>query len=199
MNRISILALLAALLPAAATRADGYLYSPYATQRTMITADWEYAIPVFSLRSQLIQANSPAGIGLGVRTGIAERLSVGFDFTWNNFQDTYSSGEHATFIALTGMATLHYYLGRSEVQPYVGLGAGAMYRRSSWESGPVQAGFGFCASPQFGVLFTVTRGIALNVLARYVFTTGSFDVDGDGAWRVKYPQWIGLQAGVALY
>ncbi len=96
------------------------------------------------------------------------------------------------------MATLHYYLGRSEVQPYVGLGAGAMYRRSTWESGPAQTGFGFCASPQFGVLFTVTRGIALNVLARYVFTTGSFDVDGVGAWRVKYPQWIGLQAGVAL-
>jgi hypothetical protein len=41
--------------------------------------------------------------------------------------------------------------------------------------------------------------LALNVAARYEFTTASFDVNGNPALSVKYPSWLAVQVGFAIY
>jgi len=196
LPRILLLVVLA--LPSAA-KAEGYLYSEFAPRRTLYTVAWEYGFPTLALRSAFVNGSSPAGVEAGLQFGVAPLLSWGIDFTWNKFQSTYPQGAQATFWAVSGRATLDWYLSRSSIQPFLGIGVGGLYREAVYGPGPTQTGFGFCVDPQVGVMFTVDDGVAIKIAARWEFTTASFDVNGSPTWPVKNPSWVGVQAGLALY
>ncbi len=203
MRRLTHIALAALTLVTTArlspARAEGYLWSEYLARSTLLTASWEYGIPVLDLRSKFVSSNSVAGVNAGVRFGILPQLSAGIDATWNDFSGT-RAGAEVRFRAISGRPTMHYYFTRSEIQPYVGLGVGVAYREAVLGGGPTQTYFGLCVDPQIGVLLTFTEGVALNVAARFELTTTSFVVNGDPAlWEVTRPSWIGLQVGLATY
>jgi outer membrane protein W len=190
---------LAVALSASPARAEGYLYSPYAHRPTLTTAGWELAVPVMDLRSKFIDAMSTTGLGLGMRYELGTQLSAGADVAWNRFEQNSALGDHFRFDAVSLRGTLHYYFTGSEIQPYAGIGAGGLYREAVLNTGPTQTGFGLCAGPELGLLLTFSQGLALNVAARYEFTTTSFDVNGNPAFNVKFPSWVAVQVGLAIY
>jgi hypothetical protein len=200
-SRRSVLVLMIALSAASASpaRADGYLQSPYEHRTVLTTAGWELSVPVTDLRSNFINATSTTGVGLGVRFGLATQLSVGADLAWNRFQQSSALGDTLRMDAISLRGTAHYYFTGFEFQPYAGIGVGGLYREAVLNVGPTQTGFGLCGGPELGLLLTVGRGLALNVQARYEFTTASFDVNGNPNWHVKFPSWVSVQVGLAAY
>jgi hypothetical protein len=196
-----VLALTIALsaLSASPVRADGYLPNPYEHRTFLTTAGWELSVPVLDLRSNFINATSTTGVGLGMRFGLATQLSAGADLAWNRFQQSSALGDTLRMDAISLRGTVHYYFTGSAFQPYAGIGVGGLYREAVLNTGPTQTGFGLCGGPELGLLLTVDRGLALNVQARYVFTTASFDVNGNPNWHVKFPSWVGVQVGLAAY
>ena len=198
-RRVLILTIALSAPSASPARADGYLSSLYEHKPVLTTAGWEFSVPVMDLRSNFINATSTTGLGLGMRFGLGTQLSAGADFAWNRFQQSSALGDTLRMDAITLRGTLHYYFTGSEIQPYAGIGAGGLYREAVLNGGPSQTGFGLCGGPELGLLLTVSQGLALNVAARYEFTTASFDVNGNPNWHVKFPSWVGVQVGVGVY
>jgi len=198
-NVVARTLLLACVLHPAAAIADGYMYSAYAHRPFLLGVSWEYGLPTADLRTNFVNRGSPSGVQATVRYGLAARFSAGLDLSWNRFQQTLPTGDQARMDATSARATVHYYLLASEIQPYVGVGAGGVWRRATLGAAPSQTGFGFCVDPQVGVLLTVGNGVALNVHARYVFTTASFDLGGQPQVSVRSPRWVQAGVGVALY
>jgi outer membrane protein W len=165
----------------------------------MLQIGWEYSFPVSQLQARFIDSGTPVGIQGEFRTTLLTQLSAGVAVTWNKFEQTYTTGEEASYNAISVRGTLHYYFTRSSIQPYVGLGVGGVYQEALFSGGPGQTEFAFCADPQVGLLLTLDQGFAVNVLVRYEFTTGSFDVNGSPGWTVANPQWVAIQVGLAFY
>jgi hypothetical protein len=196
--RRALLLALAVIAPGA-SRADGYLSSEFEHRPVLTMAGWELAVPTMSLRSSFIDATSTTGLGVGMRFGVGSQLSMGVDLGWNRFEQSSTLGDRFHMDATSLRLSLHYYFTGSEIQPYVGIGAGGVYREAILNGGPTQTGFGGIGGPELGLLLTVGQGLALNVTARYEFTTASFDVNGNPSWKVKYPSWVGVQVGLAVY
>ena len=193
-----MLALVVAL-GASSARAEGYLSSPYAHRPVLATAGWELAVPVMSLRSNFIDARSLAGLRLGMRFEAGDRLSIGADVGWNRFRQDTALGDQLRMDVVTLRATVHYYFGGSDTQPYLGAGLGGLYREAVLNAGPTQAGWGALGGPELGLLLVVGEGLAIDLAVRYEITTASFDVNGNPAWHVKYPAWLGAHVGFAAF
>jgi hypothetical protein len=198
-RRVLVLVIALSAPSASPARADGYLQSMYEHRTVLMTAGWELGVPVADLRSDFINATSATGFGLGVRFGLGTQLSAGADLSWNRFQQSSALGDTLRMDAISVRGTFHYYFTGSEFQPYAGVAIGGLYREAVLNAGPTQTGIGLCGGPELGLLLTMSRGLALNVAARYEFTTASFDVNGNPNWHVKLPSWVGVQVGLAVY
>ncbi len=197
------LALLSCASPA---RADAYLDDWHPSQ-TFWSVGWESAFPVGSLQQNWINRQGWMGGGFDVRVGVVGRLSVGVAGSWNWFNQTYSSltvqdgpvtvtgPVYRRLSAFTLRATTHYYLTQTAVQPYVGVGIGAVFASTMQQSATlVRNGYttALAVDPEFGILFNLVPRVAFYVLGRYEFTLASFS-------SVTHAQWIAAQAGIAWY
>ena len=149
---------------------------------TLFALDWELAQPLYDLRNFV--DTSPYGAAIEARFALGRHFSTGLELNWNSFTDGPNHGIDAFAAGWTG----HWYLSRSSVQPYLGVGVGPMYRRMD----PSDDFFGLSVDPQLGCLFTLDKGVALNVAVRYEFTT-------TWAYSVYHSQWLGFRVGIAAY
>ena len=193
-----VLLSLALLAPTLARADDGFIQTERVHRSKMLSFAWEYAIPTGSLRADLVNTGSPAGLDVGARFGLSRRLSLGAAFTWNGFTQSGDPKKSLQSVALR--ATAHWYFTSSAIQPYVGLFAGGAYVEVIQGAGPTQTGFAPLAGPELGCLFTVADGLALIVGARYQMTFANISVNDDPALPViHWPSWVAIQLGVGFY
>lgn len=195
----------ALLLAAGAARADGFAQSGLQLS-TLVSLSWEATVPQGALRD-FADGVGWRGGELQVAAGVARRLSLGVCGSWNWLSQSYPSGSlqfpdavltGATYrrAQLVGLrAILHWYLAGGAVQPWIGAGLGGGWhesyvavadmaqRTSAWHA---------AAEPRAGLLWTVRPGLAVNVQARYAFTTARI---GDA----RDARWLALGVGVAVY
>jgi outer membrane protein len=142
---------------------------------------------------QYISAVSPIGFNLEGRSKVTKHLSVGLAFGYNKYAQTSematipldnggtASGplyRYAHF--LSPRITTHYYFLDQSVQPYVGVGVGAVWsfayqRTADLERG--DSGFHFAAHAEAGLYWSLAVSdsrLALTAAVRYTFTTVSF-------------------------
>jgi hypothetical protein len=200
------LAAAALLLPVTIARADAYLddWHPY---QTYWSVGWESGFPVGSLQRNWIDAPGWLGGAFDFRVGVVGRLSVGVTGTWNWFNQTYpqvtvtepqvtvTGPVYRRLSANSLLATTHYYLTQSAIQPYVGVGVGVVWANTLRQSSNLKDGAtttALAVSPQVGVLFNLVPRVAFYVLGRYQFTLADFA-------PVQNAQWFAAQAGIAWY
>jgi hypothetical protein len=187
-----------ALLIASPALADAFVPHRFGVQGRLFAVGWEPAVPVPELYERMQGDRSVAGAYGEARFGVAEHLSLGAALSWNRFSTPEAYAPTARLEAFSLRGTVHYYPWIATVQPYVGVGAGAV-KRSHTVTGVVdERGYGWCVDPQIGVLVTVDYGFALNVLARYEITTARLE-PAPGRGTLRRPSWVGLAIGVALY
>ena len=192
-----LLLAVAMLLPLQA-HADGFIQTTQLHRSRLIAFNWEYAIPVLTLRAGLVSEGSPAGFDLGLRFGVSRRLSLGVSGTWNKI--TQSASPSASFQALSLRGTAHWYFSNSEFQPYVGLFAGGAYLESIQGSGPTKINWAPVAGPELGMLLTIADGLALIVAGRYEIAFTKIQVNGNpDLATLKSPSWVAIQVGFAFY
>lgn len=198
--------LVAALaLLAGAARADGFQDTAY-RRSTLLSVTWEVGVPLAGLRDYVDEPGLRGG-QLEIRRGVARRLSLGLAATWSWLAQSHAwkSVEYAN-ATVTGplyqrvrLATVrgtgHWYLSGGPLQPYVGVGAGALsYETYRNVAGSVETGSGWTAvvDPQFGVLWSIGRGLAVHVQAHFLYSRARFSGVDDA-------RWLGIQAGLAGY
>jgi hypothetical protein len=188
-----------ALLVASPALAEGFRPHRSGGPSRLFAIAWEPALPLQELNDRMRGNESLAGASFEVRFGVAEALSLGAAISWNRFSTPDAHAPAARMEAFSGRATVHYYPWIAQVQPYVGLGAGAVKRSHTVEGVLDESGFGWCVDPQLGVLVTLDYGFALNVVARYEVTNASLSPDVPGRPPVSRPSWLGVGVGVAFY
>lgn len=192
-------------LAAGAARADGFQQTRY-RRDTLLAVGWEVAVPSRQLRDY-VRDPGYRGLQLEVRQGIGRSISLGLATSWSwlaqtdpshaiPFEDATVTGpvyQRARFATLR--ATAHWYPARGEVQPYLGIGAGAL----SWEtyrmlgaSAEKRSGWAPALDPQLGLLWTLSRGAAVHLQARYQYSTARF-------LGVRDASWLGFELGLAAY
>jgi len=186
----SIVAL--ALLAAGAVRADEAWVSTgsYRPSATMWLLNWEIAGPIGDF-GKYISDTSLRGFSVEGRSFVKENLTVGGSFSWNRYQQTYSSltvpvgngvatgpvYRYADMFALR--ALVHYYFGKGNLQPYLGAGIGGAWSYAYQQVADLsrnQSNFNFILSPEVGLIFRVAGGgtnAGLNVAFRYTYTTAT--------------------------
>ncbi len=190
------LLLLLAFAPVPASAFDGFLWRN--TGDTLYAFSWEFANPVKDLQSQFASKLSRSGLQLEFRSGLGAHFTAGVAASWNHFHDRVDDLAH-DMNQVSVRATAHVYLGSGRVQPYVGAGAGGIWREVAVEGFKSTRGVGVCADPEAGILLSLSTGFALNLMARYEFTNASFQVPGSPGVRVASPRWFGVSAGIAFY
>jgi opacity protein-like surface antigen len=202
----ALLAASAALVAAEPARATGYLddWHPY---QTYWAVGWTTAVPLAGMRTGFIENPGWLGGGFDIQIGVAGRLAVGVNGTWNWFDQTFSNltiqRSSFTFTgpvyrrlsAFTALGTARYYLTQGAVQPWVGAGIGGTWfssveqvvnlSRSDYNSG-------FAITGEAGVLFTVAERLGLSLGARYQYNLTTLPGAGSA-------QWVSALAGVAYY
>jgi hypothetical protein len=189
-----------------AARADGYL-DPWHPYQTYWSIAWQAGFPVLELNEALVGAPSWIGGAVAVRVGVLQRLAVGVAGNWNWFTDTSPFGTvQRPDYTVTGpsyrrvsfgtvMGTVHWYATKGSVQPYVGVGVGAVWFDALVQSVDVKdysAGAAFAVAPEAGLLFTVVPRFGF-------FLSGSYTWSQAEVFGVKNAQWIGAQVGAAYY
>ncbi len=186
--------------------ASGYLdeWHPY---QTYWAVGWSAAVPLAAYRSGFISNTGWLGGGFDARVGVAGPIAVGMSGTWNYFEQTFSSLQleqgNVTFTGpvfrrtstFTALATVHWYLTRSNVQPFVGAGMGGMWANTNQQivnlpEGSVTSGLAIAG--EAGVLFTVAERLGLYLSGRYQVSLTTIQ-------GIANPQWVSGQAGVAYY
>ncbi len=142
--------------------------------------------PSFPFGENAASINRSGWRGAGLETGIflTEKFSIGISGNWHVFykpagetsvrtddNTTYSGRGYRYINAVPLFATGHYYLGKGDrLTPYLGVGAGTIYRRhdtlignydfrlSSWQFG---------LFPELGLQYPVGPGVRIGVNARY--------------------------------
>jgi opacity protein-like surface antigen len=212
VSRLRIVSVALALAAAGAARADGYLESRYSLTR-FLSLDWEPAMPMAGFEGGtggldgFVEDSTLRGIQFDIRWGVARHLSLGIATSWHWFAQNYDSKtvqlDGATVTAAvyervqlaTLRATLHWYLTDGPVQPYLGFGVGGAYYDSQiavTDLTEPESGFALAGDPEIGLLWTIGPGLAVQVLARYQYTTASFA-------GVENAQYLVVGIGLAAY
>jgi hypothetical protein len=200
------LALIPALFLATGTaRADGFLESG-SQLPTLVSLSWEGVVPQGPMRG-FVDQTAWRGGELQIATGVARHLSLGMCASWNwvaqafpsgsfQFPDATITGAAYRRVQLVGLrATLQWYLTGGPVQPWLGAGLGGGWHQSYLAvADVVRTGSAWhaAAEPRAGLLWTVSRGLAVNLQARYVFTTARI---GDA----RDARWLAVDLGLAVY
>jgi opacity protein-like surface antigen len=150
--------------------------------------------PSFRLGENSASVNRWGWRGVGVETGffLSRNFSLGISGNWHVFykpagetsvrttdNTTYSGRGYRYINAAPLFATGHYYFGTGErLTPYVGAGAGAIYRRHDVLVGNYdfrRSGWQFGLFPELGLQYPISQGvrIALNARYNYGFGTGN--------------------------
>lgn len=205
MKRALRSALLAAALGPGVARADGFVESAFQLP-TLVSIGPEVAISQRALRD-LVDAPSFRGGHLEVTFGLARQLAAGLSGSWNWMAQGFPSGSlQLPNGAITGRAyrrvqladlrgTATWYLAKGPAQPYLGVGLGGGWHSTYVAVASVvrtSGGWHAAGEPRAGLLWTVRRGVAVNLQARYVFTNAQI---GD----VRDARWLALDVGIALY
>jgi opacity protein-like surface antigen len=93
------------------------------------------------------------------------------------------------------VGTLHWYLTSGAVQPFVGVGVGAVWFDTRVQSVDVKdsvAGVALAVVPEAGFLFTLVPRFGVYVSGTYHWTQAAL-------YGVKNAQWAGGQVGAAYY
>jgi opacity protein-like surface antigen len=205
------LAIAAALFLAAAgaprpARATGYLdhWHPYQTYWAIA---WQAAVPVLDLNQGFVGAPSWVGGAIAVRVGVLPRVAVGVAGDWNWFTDTVPFGvverpdytitgpSYRRLATYSVLGTLHWYMTQTAVQPYVGVGVGAVWFDTRVQSVDVKdssAGVALAVAPEAGILFTIVPRFGFYASGTYHWTQATL-------YGVKNAQWVGAQLGAAYY
>jgi hypothetical protein len=202
----TLLALLTALILGAGTAcADGYADSAYRLP-TLVAIGWESIVPQRALRGTLDRTSFRGG-QLEIGYGVARHLSLGFSGSWSWMAQSFAAGSlplpdgeitgkaYRRVQLVELRATAHRYLTNGPVQPYLGVGAGGGWHGSYVAVADVirTAGAWHAAGePRAGLLLTLRPGLAVNLQARYVFSTARI---GDA----RDARWLAVDLGVALY
>ncbi len=200
------LALAAALLLAAgAARPDGFAQSG-SQLSTLVSLSWEAAVPQGALRGFVDRVTWRGG-ELQIGVGVARHLSLGLCGSWTWLAQSYPSGSlQFPGGTITGAAyqraqivglklALEWYLAGGTVQPWIGAGLGGGWHESYVAVADVvqtASAWHGAAEARVGVLWTVSPGLAVNVQARYAFTTARL---GDA----RDARWLAFGAGLAVY
>ena len=143
------------------------------------------------------------GAGLEGRWYLNKSTSLGFSWDWNVFHavaletvqletGAVTGNQNRTLNAFPFLATGHFYLGGSGVQPYFGLGVGAYYIKRKFDIGILGINentwqFGF--APEIGFLFPMDMGFNILLKLRYNYAMET----GDN----KAVSYIGINVGFA--
>ncbi len=203
--RIRLALLPTVLLATGAARADGFLESG-SQLSTLVSLSWEAVVPQGALR-EFIDQTAWRGGELQIGAGVARHLSLGMCASWNwvaqsfpsgsfQFPDATITGAAYRRLQLVGLrATLHWYLGGGPVQPWLGAGLGGGWHQSYLAVADVvrtASAWHAAAEPRAGLLWTVSPGLAVNLQARYVFTTARLG-------EAREARWLAVALGVAVY
>lgn len=184
LRRVLPLVVLATTGPA---RAAGAGFG--AGNTALMTFTWEGAGPVGDLRTtKLVDSVSPAGAAGDMRLLLGAHTTLGVALAWNHF----TGANQAIVNTLAPRLVAHWYLSQSRVQPYLGVGAGAVWTSTAVAGNPGQHAWGGCVDPQLGLLITVAQELALDLHVRYSYTTAS-------TGSLNNYQWIAVGAGFGLY
>jgi hypothetical protein len=142
--------------------------------------------PAFPLGENTASVNRSGWRGAGIETGIflSSRFSLGVSANWHAFyqpagETAVRTPDHTTYAgrgfryvnAVPLFATGHYYFGNvAGLTPYVGVGAGAIYRRYDILVGGYdfrRSGWQFGLFPELGLQYPVGPGVRIGVNARY--------------------------------
>jgi hypothetical protein len=191
--KISIvrIAVAAALLSGTARAEEAWVSTgSYHPHQTVFVLNWEIAGPIGGF-ANYINDTSLRGISLEARSFIRDNLSLGLSFSWNRFSQTFdliqvpitsgtASGpvyRYADQFGIRGIA--HYYFGRGQLQPYLGVGIGGAWNYAYQQIADLtasQSNFNFIVNPEVGALFWFAHGGtsgALNIAFRYTYTTAT--------------------------
>jgi len=179
-------------------------WHPY---QTYWAVEWSAAVPVTGLRANFVSDTGWLNGGFAVRVGTVQRLAVGVAGYWNSFDQTYPllTIENGNFTftgpvyrrlsAFTALATFHYYLTQTTLQPFIGIGAGGVWTSSlqQFANRPdTTYANGFVVMGEAGLLLTVVQQLGLYVSGRYQLNLATFGGSTN-------PQWASGQLGVAYY
>ena len=193
-------------LGASPARASGYLddWHPY---QTYWAVGWSVPVPVTGMRTNLIDHPGWLSGGFDIRVGVAGRLALGVNGTWNWFDQTFPTKtiERGDFTftgpvyrrlsSFTLLATAHYYFTRGAVQPYAGLGIGGIWATSLQQIVNLPD-----ASSTSGLSFTGEAGVLFSVAERLgLYLSGRYQLNLTTVQGVSNPQWVSGQAGLAYY
>jgi opacity protein-like surface antigen len=193
------------ILCAGAARADGYLETRHQLS-TLVSVSWEAAFPQGSTRD-FIDKTSFRGGQLELGFGVASRLSLGVSASWNWVAQSRAMGSldlpggaisgpaYRRAQLLGALATAHWYLRGGAVQPYLGAGLGGGWHGTHVAVASIvrtESGWHWAGEPRVGVLVAVRPGLAVNLQARYAFTTARL---GDA----KDARWLAVDVGLAVY
>jgi outer membrane protein W len=106
---------------------------------------------------------------------------------------TFTGPVYRRLSSFTALATAHYYLTQSAVQPFIGVGIGGGWftaRQQIVDRDVTTYTSGLAVAPEVGFLFSVAPRLGLVLSARYQYNLTTF-----GA--VRNPSWVSAQAGVA--
>ncbi len=185
LKLLPVLAALALASPARAVSGRSFL----GDDNVLFTARWEVAEAVNELRNTISQLSLEGASG-DFRVALGKsNFSFGVALGWNRL---YGGTPYTVVEAASPMAVLHGYLSRSGVQPYLGVGAGGAYTRTTIGSAPYVPKWGFAVDPQLGLLVTITPELALDLRLHYEWTTVQTSV-------AKNYQWAGVGIGFAFY
>jgi hypothetical protein len=164
--------------------------SSYRPHQTLFIVNWEIAGPISGF-SNYIDQTSLRGTSVEARSFIRDNLSVGLSFSWNRFSQTFdlvrvpisngmASGPVYRYADQFGIRGLvHYYLGRGQLLPYVGVGIGGAWNYAYQQIADLtasQSNFNFIVNPEVGALYWFAKGgtsAALNLAFRYTYTTAT--------------------------
>ncbi len=193
MRTAIAVAVAAALLSGTAVAQDEAWLSTssYRPVKTLFVANWEFSFPVGSFRDY-IDETSFRGISFEDRSFVKPNVSVGVQFNWNRFSQTFdnvtvpitngsASGpvyRHTDMFGIRGIA--HYYFGHAPtLRPYLGVGIGGMWAYSYQQIADLaneQDNFNFVVDPEIGILYWFATGgtnAGLNIAFRYTYTTAT--------------------------
>lgn len=199
------LLLLAALAASGSARADGFLASRHGLS-TLVGLGWDVTQPLGATRDY-VDRTSFRGGHLDLSFGVASRLSLGLSASWSWLAQspalaslplqagTISGPGYRRAQLIDGMLTATWYLGRGNVQPYLGVGGGGgrhgTYRAVASVTRE-ESGWHGTAAARAGLLWTVRPGFAIDLQVRPTFSNLRL---GDA----KRTSWLSIGLGLAAY
>ena len=204
MNRYILSILLAVVIGSNTAKAQG----PF---DQLLTFGWDVNIP---LGDKYVDDISWAGGKFEFRKMIDEKMSLGFDLSWNSYYtyvDYQTYHLNATTDATTDLFKYNYTLpmaitadwyfpGGGHFIPYVGLGMGAMYSQPKLYFNIYEfneENWGFLVRPEIGTIikFDPAGDVGLMLAARYSYSTNE-----EPKFRISNLQALGFNLGfVWLY